>query len=152
MRPRLLGVCLTLAGLLAASASLPAHHSAAAFDSTTEITLQATVTQWHWSNPHCLLEFEAMDRTGSVRQWVAETGNPTGMTRRGWSRSMFTPGSQVTLRVQPARNGEPVGLLLTAIFPDGRELDSGEGARIERARREAETYKAPDANPGDSNK
>ena len=152
MRSTLLGVCLTLAGLLAASVPLLAHHSAAAFDATEEITLQATVTEWHWSNPHCLLEFEAMDDTGGVRHWVAETGNPTGMTRRGWSRSMFTPGSQITLRIQPARNGEPVGLLLSALLPDGRRLDSGEGARRERARREAEAYKALDANPGESNK
>ena len=152
VRSTLLGVCLSLAGLLAASAPLLAHHSAAAFDAAKEITLQATVTEWHWSNPHCLLEFEAKDDTEAVRHWVAETGNPTGMTRRGWSRTMFTPGSQITVRIKPARNGEPLGLLLSATLPDGRQLDAGEGARIERSRREAEAYKTLGANPGESNR
>jgi len=35
--------------------------------------MKGTVTEWFWSNPHCLLSFDVEDDNGKVVHWVAET-------------------------------------------------------------------------------
>jgi hypothetical protein len=112
---------LAAAAVLFLSLPLSAHHSAALFDGAKEITIQGTVTEWRWANPHCILKFDSKEEGGS-RLWAVETANPIGMTQRGWSRTSFKPGDPVTLTVLPARNGEPVGLLLTVTLADGTKL------------------------------
>ena len=75
-----------IASSVAVSAStLFAHHGNASFDTAKQVTLKGTVTEWIWANPHCFLKIDAMDDTGSVRNWALETQNPTAMTQRGWS-------------------------------------------------------------------
>src|SRR5262245_24472374 len=63
-----------------------AHHGTASFDTTKEVMLKGTVTEWIWANPHCFLKFDAKDDTGAVRNWAVEVANPTDMTKRGWAR------------------------------------------------------------------
>jgi len=109
-------------GMLLMSAPLVAHHGAAALDTGREITLKGTVTQWIWSNPHCFLQFDAKDETGAVRNWAVETQNPTAMTQRGWARSSFKAGDEVTVTIEPVKNGAPIGRLLTVILPNGEKL------------------------------
>jgi hypothetical protein len=104
------------------SAPLLAHHGAAALDTGKEITLKGTVTGWTWSNPHCFLQFDAKDASGTVRNWAVETQNPTAMTQRGFSRSAFKAGDAVTVTLEPVKNGQPIGRLLTVILPGGEKL------------------------------
>jgi hypothetical protein len=115
---------LILAVSIAALVSVPllAHHGAAALDTGKEITLKGTVTEWIWSNPHCFLQFDAKDQTGAVRNWAVETQNPTTMTQRGWSRTSFKAGDEVTVTLEPVKNGQPIGRLLTVILPGGQKL------------------------------
>jgi hypothetical protein len=110
--------------LMLAAPGVPAsaHHGADTFATGKQLTLKGTVTEWIWANPHCFLRFDAKDDTGTVRNWVAETQNPVSMTARGLSRSMVKAGDQVTVTVEPAKNGEPVARLLTVQLPDGRTL------------------------------
>lgn len=97
------------------------HHSAATFDTTTEVTLTGTVTSWRWFNPHCLLEFD-VTRDGVVTHWTAETSNPADMTLRGWARSSFKTGDVIAITLQPACNGSPVGRIVSVVLPDGKGL------------------------------
>jgi len=122
MRHRRMVGSVVLAFVLAAGVPASAHHGADTFATGKQITLKGTVTEWIWANPHCFLRFDAKDDTGTVRNWVAETQNPVSMTARGLSRSMVKPGDQVTVTVEPAKNGEPVARLLTVTLPDGRTL------------------------------
>ena len=109
-------------GLLLVSVPLAAHHGAAALDTGKEITLKGTVTEWIWSNPHCFLQFDAKDDTGTVRNWAVETQNPTAMTQRGWSRTSFKAGDEVTVILEPVKNSQPIGRLLTVVLPNGQKL------------------------------
>jgi Family of unknown function (DUF6152) len=119
---------MTVAGSIAAlavllvSAPLMAHHGAAALDTGKEITVKGTVTEWIWSNPHCFLQFDAKDDTGAVRNWAVETQNPTTMTQRGWSRTSFKAGDEVTVTLEPVKNGQPIGRLLTVVLLSGQKL------------------------------
>lgn len=118
---------LAVLGLLA-SASLAAHHGGASFDTSKEITLKGTVTEWIWANPHCFLKFDAKDDTGTVRNWVVETQNPTDMSRRGWARRSFKVGDEVTVTLQPVKSGAPVGRIRSVVLANGETLGTGGGA------------------------
>ena len=122
MRNMLLGGVIAAIEVLLVSVPLIAHHGAAALDTGKEITLKGTVTEWIWSNPHCFLKFDAKDDTGAVRNWAVETQNPTSMTQRGWARSSFKLGDEVTVTIEPVKNGQPVGRILTAILANGQKL------------------------------
>jgi len=110
--------------ILTASAAVIAHHGAATFDTGKELTMQGTVTEWVWSNPHCFLKFDVQEKDGTVRNWTVETSNPPDMVNRGWSRRSFKGGEKVTVVVEPVKSGNPVGRLLTVTFADGKVLST----------------------------
>ena len=128
MKNPLFGLALAIAGLLIMAAPLGAHHGAASFDTTKELTLQGTVTEWIWANPHCFLKFDAKDDTGTVRNWVVETGNPTDVSRNGWARLSFKVGDTVTVTLQPVKSGAPVGRIRSVLLPSGQRLGAQGGA------------------------
>jgi hypothetical protein len=68
------------------AAPLSAHHGTANFDIDKKLTIKVTVTEWFWANPHCFLKFDAQDDKGTVVHWVAETSNPSDMSRFSRSR------------------------------------------------------------------
>jgi hypothetical protein len=124
VKAKLFGVVLAVFGVLVISAPVSAHHGTASFDTTKDLTLKGTVTDWIWANPHCFLKFDAMDETGTVRNWAVEVSNPTDMTKRGWARSSFKVGDTVTVNLQPVKNGAPIGRLKTVLLPDGSTLSA----------------------------
>jgi len=129
MKARVPGVFVAVVGLagLWLTAPLLAHHGAASFDTTRELTLKGSVTEWIWANPHCFLKFDAKDDTGTVRNWAVEVSNPTDMTRLGWARTSFKGGDEVTVTLQPVKSGAPIGRLRSVVLPNGQTLASGGG-------------------------
>lgn len=115
-------ILLATVAVLVAAVPLVAHHGAATFDTDKELTLKGTVTEWIWANPHCFLKFDAKDDTGTVRNWVVETQNPTGMSTRGWRRTSFKAGDPVTVWLQPVKNGASVGRIVKVLLPSGDTL------------------------------
>lgn len=105
--------------LLAVPVALDAHHGTAIYDNDKAVTVKGTVTEWTWSNPHCLLEFDVKDDKGNSVHWVAEASNPPDMAARGWSRKMFKPGDEVTVTMYVAKNGQPIGRIAKVIV-DGK--------------------------------
>lgn len=128
MRNRSMKVFALTVGVLVVSAPLFAHHSNAVFDPRKRTTVTGIVTEWFWANPHCLLSIDVKDANGQVVHWVAETQAPPNMIPFGWSRQSLKPGEQVTIMVEPARSGQPVGRLLRVVFADGRTLSPGGSA------------------------
>jgi len=108
--------------ILIASVPLLAHHGASAFDTGKKITLKGTVTQWFWANPHCFLKFDVNGDNGALVHWIAETSNPPDMLNLGWSKQSLKPGDQVSVTLEPVKNGRPVGRVLEVIFADGKTL------------------------------
>ena len=110
MKTGFVGVFVAAVGLMGLSVPLAAHHGAASFDTTRELTLKGSVTEWIWANPHCV-----------------EVSNPTDMTRLGWARTSFKGGDEVTVTLQPVKSGAPVGRLRSVILPNGQTLSTGGG-------------------------
>jgi uncharacterized protein DUF6152 len=104
------------------SAPLSAHHGAAAFDTSKKLVLSGTVTQWFWANPHCFLKVDVKGENGEVAHWIAETSNPADMINVGWSKETLKPGEEVTVTVEPVKNGRPAGRVLEVILPNGKTL------------------------------
>ena len=125
MRNQFFGLVLATVGLSVAAGPLFAHHGSASFDTTREVTLKGTVTEWIWANPHCFLKFDAKDDTGTVRNWAVEVSNPTDMSRLGWARTSFKAGDEVTVTLQPVKNGAPVGRIRRVVLATGETLGLG---------------------------
>jgi hypothetical protein len=80
-----------------------AHHGLAAFDTTKEITLKGTVTEFHFVNPHCVVDFEAKDEKGQVHLWQAEMTSPAHL--KGWTATSLEPGDVVTVTGYRSKSG-----------------------------------------------
>lgn len=116
----------TLACATLAIGALPAasHHSFAMFNQREMVTLEGTVHEFQWTNPHAFIELDVTNGSRTVR-WSIELNSPNNLRRRGWSRTSLRPGEVISLRMAPLRNGDPGGLFLDLRKADGTALDSG---------------------------
>jgi hypothetical protein len=117
-----LGIVGLMAGVVAFTVPLFAHHGAASFDSGKMVTVKGTVTEYVWSNPHVLVKVDAKDDSGSIAHWVLEAWNPVTQTGRGWTKNTFKAGDEVSLDINPAKNGQPVGEIRGRIVINGTEF------------------------------
>jgi hypothetical protein len=108
--------------LLCGTTATRAHHGAATFDTVGEITLKGTVTEWVWSNPHSFIRMDVKAEDGTVKNWNVATSNVADLSKRGWSRRTFKAGDEVTVTIQPAKSGQPVGMIRNVVLADGRKL------------------------------
>jgi hypothetical protein len=104
------------------SSPLVAHHGGAAYDTDKKVTVKGTVTDWLWSNPHCILQLDASDDSGQVAHWVLETENPSSMIRSGWIKDSLKIGDEVSVVVVPPKTGGRIGRIVEVTLPDGHKL------------------------------
>lgn len=98
-----------------------AHHSFAMFDDKKTLTLQGTIKELQWTNPHCYLQVLVPSQSATA-EWSIEMHSPLAMYRLGWKPGSFKPGDKVTVRINPLKDGARGGRLLTAIDANGRSL------------------------------
>lgn len=116
-----------IAGALALALSIPvapavAHHSMAMFDQTKTVTLSGTVKEFQWTNPHCYIQLMVKDASGKDVEWSLEMGAPMYLYAKGWRPSALKPGMPVKVTINPLRNGDPGGVVLTATTADGKQI------------------------------
>jgi hypothetical protein len=131
MRSKVTAVLALAIGMVTLCVPLFAHHGTAAFENDKKVTVKGTVTEWLWSNPHCLLQFDVKGDDGKVVHWVGETQNPVSMTNVGWSKAAIKAGDEVTVTILQVKNGLPLGRVVSVALPNGKTLVSGEGASRE---------------------
>jgi hypothetical protein len=122
VRKMRMSILLFLVGLFAISAPVFAHHGNASYDYAKTITLKGTVTQWLWSNPHCLLKFDVKDDKGEAQHWVTEASSPVDMLRIGWTSNIVKAGDEITIDVMPSKSGVSVGRIRQVTLSDGTIL------------------------------
>ena len=111
-----------VAGLLAMSAPLSAHHGDAAYSATPTVMKDCVVTEFSWMNPHSLIKFDHKDENGVVQHWTMEIGSPPSMALLGWSRTTLRTGDVITAYVYQAKTGVLVGRTNKVILADGTVL------------------------------
>ena len=94
----------------------------AAFDVGKKVVLKGTVAGWIYSNPHCLLSLDVVGEDGKVVRWIAEGQAPNVVYPAGYRKDSFNFGDQVTITVEPVKNGRPMGRILSAVLADGTTL------------------------------
>jgi len=112
--------------LLSAPVAL-AHHSFAMFDLGKDVTVEAVVKEFQFTNPHVWIQLLVPDGTGGETEWSIEAGAPGMMIRSGWQGSTLKAGDKVTLTMHPLKDGHPSGSLVRVVVPDGRVLGAGGG-------------------------
>jgi hypothetical protein len=105
-----------------AAGTAEAHHSFAMFDLTKEVTVSGTVKQFQWTNPHAYIQLMATDAQGRDVEWSLEMGAPMYLYARGWRPSSLRAGMQVTVTLNPLRNGRPGGVVRDGVMADGRQI------------------------------
>jgi hypothetical protein len=98
-----------------------AHHSFAMFDRQKNVTLDGTVKEFQWTNPHIWIQLMVKDASGKEVEYSIEGGNLNGLRRVGWHRSSLQPGDKAVVVIHPLKNGSVGGQLVSATV-NGVEL------------------------------
>jgi len=105
-----------------------AHHGTnISYDRSKPVTMQGTVTEFRFANPHPQLFVDVKDGSGNVSNWGCEiAANPYQLILSGWTKQRSTnelkPGTAVTITVAPSRAGTNAALLLKVVNGKGQEL------------------------------
>ena len=138
VRSILRAVCACL-GLAAFSVSVFAHHSFAMFDFGKILTIEGTVEQFQWTNPHVVLWVNADAESGDEPQlWGVELSSPGNLMRAGWTKRSLSPGDRVSVSLSPLRSGNAGGAFRkTTLLASGQEL-TYDWARLAQVQDESE--------------
>jgi hypothetical protein len=81
-----------------------AHHSfAATYFVDQEITVEGTLTQFMYRNPHSFVKVEAKDDKGDMQTWSVEWGGGAQLTQEHVTRDTLKPGDHVIVSGNPGR-------------------------------------------------
>ena len=102
-----------------------AHHGQAAYTRET-VTLEATVTEFRFINPHAQLGFDVETASGEVQRWIGAMTAPNKLARAGWTKSTLKPGDEITITGRPGRNDAHAMHIMQIVMADGRPLQMRE--------------------------
>jgi Family of unknown function (DUF6152) len=97
-----------------------AHHSVAMFDLEKSVTMEGTVSEFQYTNPHSWLHILVTGSDGKSVDWGFEAEGPSSLMRVGIKAKTFVAGDKITVVAHPMKDGRPAGMLLTVTGPDGR--------------------------------
>jgi hypothetical protein len=121
---------LGLAAIAVAVSAAPAlaHHSFSMFDAATAKTVEGTVKEFQWTNPHSWLLMMVPNAEGQGEQWAIEMGGPQGLARQGWAPKTLRPGMKVKTVIHPLRDGSNGGQFMAVTLPDGTQMGNPNAA------------------------
>jgi uncharacterized protein DUF6152 len=106
-----------------------AHHSAAMFDHEQLVELTGVVKEFQYTNPHSWLLVDVTNTDGTVTTWGFEAEGPSTLMRAGIRKSMLPPGTEITIRGNPLRDGRPGAAWVDAVV-NGQALNPFNGFAV----------------------
>lgn len=89
---------LALTAMIGVSATpAHAHHSLSDYDSSRQATLDGTIAQFQFINPHPFVVLDVKDRSGAVQQWRLEMDNRHELTDIGMTKDTLKPGERIVV-------------------------------------------------------
>lgn len=134
---RMLAVTIATGLAMGLAGGAQAHHSATAYDGSKSLTINGTVKDWQWTNPHCWLQLMVDDGGGAQVEAGYELGSPNTLIRNGFGARVFKPGDKVTVVYGPRRDGKPGGGLTAVLTAEGKWLQWGPQADAKAAQEAA---------------
>jgi hypothetical protein len=116
---------ISLAAVAVAAFTTPvfAHHSFAMFDAQKSVTLQGTVKEFEWTNPHSWLRVMVNDeKSGKPVLWALELSSPARLTTMGMHADSVHPGDSVSVTFHPMKDGTRGGQFIQATLPGGKAV------------------------------
>jgi hypothetical protein len=114
-------------GILTAVLALPAlaHHGVAPhYDDSKQVTLDGTVSEFQFINPHAFVYLRVIGNDGKEAIWHCELASRSVLARNGLTAEMFAPGKHVRIAGSQARQNPTGCALREAYFDDGSVLRS----------------------------
>ena len=115
----------SLGGLRTAAA----HHSGSMFDFENLIELTGVVKEFQYTNPHSWLLVDVTNEDGSVTTWGFEAEGPSTLMRAGIRLSTLPPGTEITIRGNPMKDGRPAAAWVDATVA-GERIDPRNGFAV----------------------
>src|SRR4051812_37495642 len=92
------------AGLLIASVPAVAHHSLSDYDTSRTTTVDGTISQYQFVNPHPFVVLDVKDSSGAVQQWRLEMDNRSELSSIGVTKDTFKTGQRIVVNGSPGRS------------------------------------------------
>ena len=115
-------VSLTAVALAAFATPAFAHHSFAMFDAAKTVTLEGTVKEFEWTNPHSWLRVMVNDKSGKAVMWALELSSPARLTTMGMHSDSVKAGDKVSVTFHPMKDGTRGGQFMQATLPGGKQV------------------------------
>jgi len=126
---------IALAMAVAAPNAVAHHAFSAEFDANLPIRVQGKIVQVDWINPHAWVHVEDVKDDGTKQVWQLEAGTPNTLLRRGLTKRLLQPGTEVVVRGYQSKDKVCVPICSGSgrdiTFPDGTKIfmgSSGTGA------------------------
>ncbi|HTR48835.1 MAG TPA: DUF6152 family protein [Verrucomicrobiae bacterium] len=98
-------LAVAIVAALAAGGRAYAHHSfAATYFVDQEVTVEGTLTQFLYRNPHSFIKVEGKDDKGETVTWSVEWGGGAQLTQEHVTRDTLRPGDHVIVSGNPGRD------------------------------------------------
>jgi Family of unknown function (DUF6152) len=107
-------------GILLIPALAMAHHGLAVFDRESPLTLTGTVTEFHFTNPHCIVDFDVKGEKGQIQKWQGELTSPLHL--KGWTANSLEPGNQIKVTGYRAKSGALYIWIIHLVSSNGRQI------------------------------
>jgi len=95
----------------------------AIFDLEKTITLQGTVTEVAWGNPHTIFLCDANEvnvENSPVRNWTLEAPAPSVLASKGMKSDTVKKDDKISITGNPRKDGKPVLLVLNLTDANGK--------------------------------
>lgn len=102
-----------------------AHHGVAAhYDDSKQVTIDGSVSEFQFINPHSFVYLRVIGADGKEAIWHCEMASRSVLERNGLTQQMFAPGKHVVITGSQARQNPTGCALRDAHFDDGSVLRS----------------------------
>jgi hypothetical protein len=99
-----------------------AHHASVGIDRSKTVTVEGTVKEFRWANPHSWIEMEVVNSAGKTELWNLEMLPPSYLIPAGWTRSTIKFGDKVKVTANGFADGSPGGIFVSITLPNGQTL------------------------------
>ena len=87
--------------------------------------MKGSVTDFLFSNPHCIVSFNVKDDKGATTIWKFEMASPKVLAQLGWRPTSLHVGDEVTVEGAMAKDGTTSANARALTLADGRRVSAG---------------------------